>query len=53
MDTIWYIANVEGVVVKDEHYLTFVRGEQKSHSPGALFITCTICVWQSEQRLLC
>ena len=36
MDTIWYIVNVEGAVVKDGRYLMIVRGEQESHAPGAL-----------------
>ena len=36
MDTIWYIVNVEGAVVKDGRYLMIVRGEQESHAPGVL-----------------
>jgi len=36
MDTIWYVVNVEGVIVKDGRYLMIVRGERESHAPGAL-----------------
>ncbi len=36
MNTIWYIVNVEGAIVKDGRYLMIVRGEQESHAPGAL-----------------
>ncbi|MEE8390263.1 MAG: NUDIX hydrolase [Anaerolineae bacterium] len=38
MELIWYIVNVEGVVVRSEdgRYLMVVRGEQENHAPGAL-----------------
>ena len=36
MESIWYIVNVEGVIVKQGRYLMVVRGEQESHAPGVL-----------------
>jgi 8-oxo-dGTP diphosphatase len=38
MQSIWYIVNVEGAVVRSEdgRYLMVVRGEQESHASGAL-----------------
>jgi 8-oxo-dGTP diphosphatase len=36
MQSIWYIVNVEGAVVKDGRYLMVVRGQQESHAPGVL-----------------